>query len=241
MIKIGSLIKYWWIILFSVLIMFVPFVLTRNGWECFDFSNTGQIGDTIGGITAPFVGILGSFLVYLGFKEQIKSNKIQLFSLKTSVNEQHEINNRIQKELVEQKNIERIDKILNIISKDIDNFSFTSNNPIDNFILGKTSINEFVSRLYDFNNLDITDLVSFKCLLETLRDTIINVDRNCLHELYFPIIKYQYLSKISKPFEKNNSKLLFSNKKPDEKFELVLEIINLNESINILLKNIALE
>ena len=43
----------------------------------FDFSNTGQIGDTIAGITAPFIGVLGAVLVYISFLEQVKANKIQ--------------------------------------------------------------------------------------------------------------------------------------------------------------------
>lgn len=48
----------------------------------FDFSASGQIGDTIGGITAPIINFVGALLVYLAFKEQQSANKFQFNSLK---------------------------------------------------------------------------------------------------------------------------------------------------------------
>ena len=42
----------------------------------YDFRETGQIGDTIGGITAPVVGLVSAILVYLSFTAQIRANKI---------------------------------------------------------------------------------------------------------------------------------------------------------------------
>lgn len=47
----------------------------RSGW--IDFSNTGEIGDTIGGLTAPVIGIIGAWLVFLSFREQWITNQIQ--------------------------------------------------------------------------------------------------------------------------------------------------------------------
>lgn len=40
----------------------------------FDFSETGQIGDTIGGITAPFIGFIAGYLTFLAFHEQYRAN-----------------------------------------------------------------------------------------------------------------------------------------------------------------------
>ncbi|AXT49692.1 hypothetical protein D1818_02220 [Aquimarina sp. BL5] len=45
-------------------------------FDFYDFSNTGGIGDTIGGITAPFINGLAAILVFLAFKAQIKANEI---------------------------------------------------------------------------------------------------------------------------------------------------------------------
>jgi hypothetical protein len=65
-----------------VIIALMPLVFTRSmKFNTFDFTQTGQIGDTIGGITAPFVGILGAILVYISFNEQRKANMLQWAAL----------------------------------------------------------------------------------------------------------------------------------------------------------------
>lgn len=66
-----------------VLIIFsMPVVLTQYSYfKTFNFTQTGQIGDTIGGITAPFINLLGAILVFLSFKQQIKANEIQTNAL----------------------------------------------------------------------------------------------------------------------------------------------------------------
>lgn len=57
-----------------------PIIFTQslNWCNSFDFTidNKGDIGDAIGGITAPIVGIMGAFLVYLALKEQVKANTL---------------------------------------------------------------------------------------------------------------------------------------------------------------------
>lgn len=42
-----------------------------------DFSETGPIGDTIGGIMNPFIALVGILLTFLAFYMQIKANEIQ--------------------------------------------------------------------------------------------------------------------------------------------------------------------
>lgn len=61
---------------FAVLALISPFILTRS-FSRIDFTNTGQIGDTIGGLTAPILNFLTIILLYLALKEQIDANKIQ--------------------------------------------------------------------------------------------------------------------------------------------------------------------
>ncbi|MBF8456168.1 hypothetical protein IV494_03145 [Kaistella sp. G5-32] len=58
-----------------IVIILLPILLT-NIYTGIDYTVTGSIGDTLGGITAPFLSVLGSILVYLAFKEQIKSNNL---------------------------------------------------------------------------------------------------------------------------------------------------------------------
>ncbi len=43
----------------------------------FSFENTGEIGDTVGGITAPFVNLLAAYLIYKSFTAQIRANQQQ--------------------------------------------------------------------------------------------------------------------------------------------------------------------
>lgn len=67
-----------WIILlvvYLVLIIFSPVLFSKiSTWISFDASS-GAIGDTIGGITAPFINLFAAFLVYLSFNAQIKANQ----------------------------------------------------------------------------------------------------------------------------------------------------------------------
>ena len=55
-----------------------PIISTLPGFECFNKTTTGQIGDTIGGTTAPFWGFLSVILLYLTFREQRVFNREQL-------------------------------------------------------------------------------------------------------------------------------------------------------------------
>jgi hypothetical protein len=69
-------------IIIAFLISFTPYLFTQfQTIQGIDFNKTGGIGDTIGGITAPFVNLFAAFLVYLALKEQIKANDIQINSL----------------------------------------------------------------------------------------------------------------------------------------------------------------
>ncbi|OFY98615.1 MAG: hypothetical protein A3K10_04940 [Bacteroidetes bacterium RIFCSPLOWO2_12_FULL_31_6] len=48
------------------IVVIIPVLLTRQSfWSAFNFTQTGQIGDTIGGITSPIVNLIAAILVYL--------------------------------------------------------------------------------------------------------------------------------------------------------------------------------
>lgn len=66
----------WIIISIAIIILVLPPILTTPAlFQLFNFSHSGEIGDTIGGITAPFINGLAAILVYVAFKEQIKANE----------------------------------------------------------------------------------------------------------------------------------------------------------------------
>jgi len=72
-LKLSKKERYWFILI-GIIILCIPIILTQFS-TLFSFENTGEIGDTIGGITAPFLSFFGSILVYLALKSQIDANK----------------------------------------------------------------------------------------------------------------------------------------------------------------------
>ena len=123
---------------FLILITFIaPIVLTQNGF--IDFTKTGAIGDTIGGLTAPFLNLLGALLIYSTFKEQIKANS------------------ETKKELARRENAEkdRLNKIKQLIIWDLKYRIIKEGIAIDN------EITKFIP-LYKINKPDLTiDHVDF--------------------------------------------------------------------------------
>jgi len=58
------------------LILISPYLFTRT-FGLFSFnSETAAVGDTIGGITAPIVSLIGSVLIYYALKAQLNANRI---------------------------------------------------------------------------------------------------------------------------------------------------------------------
>lgn len=88
------------IVLLSLGIMGVfilPYSLTQYH-SGIDFTETGQIGDTIGGITAPLIGFISAALIYLSFLAQRQANKLQWESIKreTAINNLDKIQNSLE-------------------------------------------------------------------------------------------------------------------------------------------------
>lgn len=57
---------------FGILLFIIPYLFTRS-WGILPIED---IGGTIGGVTAPFLGFFGSILVYLALKAQVKANEL---------------------------------------------------------------------------------------------------------------------------------------------------------------------
>jgi hypothetical protein len=111
-------------LLFSGLILVIvsPYLLTRD-WTNISFIGLGDIGDTIGGITAPITSLIGSVLVFFALKAQIDANKA--------------IQDQIETQKTDEKvkrNIQQISELYNLFLKGIDDFSLTTSQ----MILGKT-------------------------------------------------------------------------------------------------------
>ncbi len=65
-------------IVLVILFLFFPFILTKDSiFNGFDFTNTGSIGDTIGGIMGPFIAIIAAGLTFIAFWVQYQFNREQ--------------------------------------------------------------------------------------------------------------------------------------------------------------------
>ena len=72
-----------WYLVAAIIVIFAfgaPYIFTRKG--IIDFTETGQIGDTIGGTMGPFIAIAGVIVTFLAFLMQKKANDI--------ISEQHD-------------------------------------------------------------------------------------------------------------------------------------------------------
>ena len=65
---------------------FAPWLFTGEGCDRLDFTKTGQIGDTIGGVMGPFIAMAGFFLTFVAFLMQVRANEIQREQLHKSFN-----------------------------------------------------------------------------------------------------------------------------------------------------------
>jgi uncharacterized membrane protein len=59
------------LIIISLLLIYI--LTLPNIWKVFDLTNTSSIGDTIGGITSPLLGIISVIFLYLTLNRQIDS------------------------------------------------------------------------------------------------------------------------------------------------------------------------
>jgi len=66
--------SFGWFLIIAILICCLPWILTNTWFSILDFSKTGQIGDTIGGIMGPFVAIAAAGLTFIAFWVQYKAN-----------------------------------------------------------------------------------------------------------------------------------------------------------------------
>lgn len=77
--QLGKKYNRWAIIIIcagAFLILVFPWLFTQFSGKL-DFTQTGQIGDTIGGITAPIIGFMSAILIYVSFMIQYKANQMQ--------------------------------------------------------------------------------------------------------------------------------------------------------------------
>lgn len=59
----------------SIIIISLPVLLTKNSVISLEVDSPNEIGDTLGGIMGPFIGLLAAFLTFLAFWVQYQANQ----------------------------------------------------------------------------------------------------------------------------------------------------------------------
>lgn len=162
----------------GILTLIAPCIFSmKMGFGNFD-ANSAYIGDTIGGITAPFIGFLSAILVYFAFRAQIRANKI--------------IQDQFRKDILIKillKNLEEIDKLIE--GYDISNLATSAS---------MTGYSEYWSKgklALDF--VLIKDLSRIKFALNYIEKPIY---LNALNKIKGIMDHYRY---ISRSFSKNST------------------------------------
>ena len=198
-----------------------PWIFTRSiGFINFD--NSGNIGSTIGGITAPITGLLGAFLIYYALIAQRQANKIQ------------SKNNTIQLLLtlildLENKceHLEFIDEYRNI-KKGIAAFNMISNqlyySEIRPYMGEKT--NKFQNDLMcvvNFGNY-FNVITNSSLIYDFIVSAEIDTDKKAILQLRFKHIYTVFLSRsLNRLSEFYSDDLLKDNIKQDEYFETIIK------------------
>lgn len=209
----------------GILLILIPLIFTCNDISWISFKETGTIGDTIGGITAPFIGFGGSILVYLALKAQIDAN------------------NAIQKQFEEQKKIDYRQNFENIffnmltIHHDIiKNIDYNLKDLIKVMsTLHKYSSKNHIKEIYSIVDID-KPFVSrdvFKATLNILKrlieeDLVIEHQLNRPNENDILMNAYDYsLQNKLKDFENifSKSKITFLNISEETRFQSIYDFI----------------
>jgi cell division protein ZapA (FtsZ GTPase activity inhibitor) len=81
--------------------------------------STGHIASTVGGLTAPAIGLMGAILVYLALRSQVRANEL----IQEQIRDQKEGE-------IKQKNFVNLLEIYKQIKEDFDKFTVTKKEPV---------------------------------------------------------------------------------------------------------------
>ena len=157
-----------------------------------------EIGDAIGGMTAPIIGLFSAFLVYIAFREQIKAN------------------DNYEKNQLYDKEIEFIKNRISYIEAYIDNYEF-------HYIFNEqVVIIKGIAALYYQYGVRISYILnSFLTLVLLINNsTILNKSENKnIKEKYKDVIFYYWNDILARPIEK-----LIENHKSYKSMGIYIEI-----------------
>jgi hypothetical protein len=182
-----------WVLLgFIVIVIILPRLFIGTSKIGFlDNLKPNEIGDAIGGMTAPIIGLFSAFLVYIAFREQKKANDELI-----KFNKQQLISNEINSLFAFG---DKLEIILNDINSDFLNknsitYSEISSDVIhnlNNMIFNLKHYEEELSILNDYIIENFKNLEEIMTLFEKCISYVISVDR-FLQEIYQSNATFNY-------------------------------------------------
>lgn len=189
-----------------IFIALTPYIFAKGYSGIIFNTDTGAIGDTIGGITAPFINLLAAFLVWISFREQVKANK--LLSTETSYNFIKSLIEDFHKSFTKLSDSNKnLIKKINTFSinrnpykdlskgKTIDNPRFFLPEPEDSIIYTHQFINELYHNSYKILKEMSGSMLIFSTVLNNLNNS--NLDKSIKTSFLVQMIdEYIFLKKI---------------------------------------------
>lgn len=231
----------------AAIIIIVPIIFTQKSCFITFDDQTGFIGDTIGGITAPFMNLLSAYLVFIAFKEQKKANDTQIKLLKEE--REIRINNEIKKE--QKDNYELLLNKINNIKKSFENLKVTIfqnssnvNTNYNRYYYGLEAIEVYKSFInkeqdnelkIDINRYSINEAILIKQIANTL--SLCTEYDILMESKYFTLSKFDTIQLNQVFIEIFGMYLLSLQKINFTNSYYYQENYNLNEKIDIIIKN----
>lgn len=139
---LGTLIVYF--LYATVVVIFLPFILANKWFYIVDFSQSGQVGDTIGGVMGPFIALIAAFLTFMAFWIQYRANEKQNAIAKKQL-EIAELQMTMAKEQEGKYAIERFE---NTLHQMLDMYSKNSDAVKVGGLTGKEAFEEMAAELF---------------------------------------------------------------------------------------------
>ncbi|HMG14554.1 MAG TPA: hypothetical protein VK590_03840 [Saprospiraceae bacterium] len=194
---------FWIFIIGSIIILCAPFLLTHLPPLILFDKMDGNIGDTIGGITAPLASLLGSVLVFYALKAQINANKI----IQDQINDQKTNDEN-------RRRVQYISEKIQMIRNDINDFSYTimPMRDVKSQYKGSDAFSMFVSDLFEFIKIKkvkafdgFPKLSELNYLLNSIYLLLQDIDNENIakseKDFFYSLIQYQYSSKVNPAFK----------------------------------------
>ena len=185
-----------WFLVTVLLICNLPWLFTKYAW--IDFSSTGEIGDTIGGIMGPFIAVAAAGLTFIAFWVQYKAN----------IQQRHDIAiERFESNLFEMIHIQQ--EIISELKIEGDDYNH------NRVIMSGRDVFQFI-----YEDMPLKIYVGDSTALYRLKDALYNDDEvkmrlNLTKGLWFLDHYYRHLYRVFKYIDEANP-VIFDRKKKYE-------------------------